>query len=274
MPLFIDCSSEDLCEAVRRALSGSRRPDSESDISHVLARLESVADASGLETFVIGRSSDLYPSLVRQMTSPPAAIFGCGRIDAFRRLSESLENNRSFAVSGARRASAYGREVAYSIAQSRVSDDHRSVVLSTMALGVAGAATRGALQTGVHDSVVVALAGSPLIAYPRSHRLLHEQVTARGCAISCSPFIEGFGATLELVAEQREFLAALSPQLVVVEGNEGSGTHEVVQAAVRMSRTVHAIPGPVTSPLSLLPNQLIASGVARCLTDCIAADLD
>ncbi|MDQ2676387.1 MAG: DNA-protecting protein DprA, partial [Actinomycetota bacterium] len=48
--------------------------------------------------------------------------------------------------------------------------------------------------------------------------------------------------------------------VVIVEGTYKSGTHHTVRQALRLGREVLALPGPVNSSLSELPNQLLAEG--------------
>jgi DNA processing protein len=55
-------------------------------------------------------------------------------------------------------------------------------------------------------------------------------------------------------------MAALARWVVIVEGAHKSGTHHTVRQSVKLGREVLAVPGPVNSSLSELPNQLLAEG--------------
>lgn len=155
------------------------------------------------------------------------------------------------AIVGARRASAYGREVAYGLG--RDAADAGLTVVSGMALGIDGAAHRGALQGG--GPTIAVLAGGAERPYPRSHRLLHEQIASGGCVVSESP--PGFEAKRWSFVARNRIIAALAELTVFVEGTRSSGARHTVEFAEQLSLPVGAIPGPITSPMSAGPNSLL-----------------
>jgi DNA processing protein len=59
---------------------------------------------------------------------------------------------------------------------------------------------------------------------------------------------------------RNRLVAGLSRAVVVVEGARGSGSMITAEFALELGREVFAVPGPVTSPLSAVPNQLIREG--------------
>jgi DNA processing protein len=123
-----------------------------------------------------------------------------------------------------------------------------------MALGIDGAAHRGALQGG--GRTIAVLAGGPERPYPRSHRLLYEQIVDRGCAVSESP--PGSEARRWAFVARNRIIAAMAGMTVFVEGGESSGAKHTVEFARDASKLVGAIPGPVTSPMSTGPNAELA----------------
>jgi DNA processing protein len=60
--------------------------------------------------------------------------------------------------------------------------------------------------------------------------------------------------------------------VIVVEGAPGSGSMITVDYALQLGRDVWAVPGPVTAPLSAVPNELIRGGAAlvRSVDDLLA----
>jgi DNA processing protein len=161
------------------------------------------------------------------------------------------------AIVGARKCTYYGRSTADTfgrdLAASGVS------VVSGLALGIDGAAHRGALS--VDGAPPVGVVGSGLrVVYPRRHADLWEQVAERGCLIS--------EAEPDARAESWRFpmrnrlIAALADVVLVVEAHPDSGTRHTVDAAVERGRTVMAVPGPVSSPASKGSNQLLREGCA------------
>lgn len=180
----------------------------------------------------------------------PHVIYGCGSRDDLL----ALTARPAVAIVGARRATAYGREVAWQLSQGLAAAG--VTIVSGMALGIDGAAHRGALNA--KGPTVAVLAGPADEPYPRSHRLLYEQICDAGCAISESP--PGSQARRWSFVARNRLIAALSDLTIFVEGQEGSGARHTVDFATDLGIPVGAVPGPVTSPLSTGPNALLAEG--------------
>jgi DNA processing protein len=119
-----------------------------------------------------------------------------------------------------------------------------------MALGIDGAAHRGALQAG--GGTVAVLAGGPDSPYPRSHRLLYEQILETGCVISENP--PGVEARRWAFVARNRIIAGISSMTVWVEGAESSGAKHTFDFADALGLPVGAVPGPVSSPMSAGPN--------------------
>lgn len=61
---------------------------------------------------------------------------------------------------------------------------------------------------------------------------------------------------------RNRIVAALARALIVVEGEEGSGSLISAEHALDLGRDVLAVPGAVTNPLAAVPNALIREGAA------------
>jgi DNA processing protein len=73
---------------------------------------------------------------------------------------------------------------------------------------------------------------------------------------------------------RNRLIAALGRARVVVEGAKGSGSMISVDHALSLGREVFAVPGPVTSPLSEVPLELIREGATMIRgADDLLADL-
>ena len=195
------------------------------------------------------RCAEAYPRRLRELPDPPAVLHLGGDPSA-------LEAAGPVAVVGARRASAYGLEVARGLG--RALSAAGLVVVSGMALGVDSAAHTGALE-GPGPTVAV-LAGSAHVAYPASKRHLHRAILARGCVVSEMP--PGFTAFRWSFPARNRLIAALSDATVVVEGAERSGSLITADLAAELGRPVAAVPGQVTSRLAAGTNGLLHSGAA------------
>ncbi len=86
----------------------------------------------------------LYPGRLRQLTDPPALLFGRGDL--------GLLSNPAVTLVGSRRSTPYGRRVAERLAAEL--SERGVVVVSGLALGIDGAAHRGALEAG-GDTIAV-----------------------------------------------------------------------------------------------------------------------
>lgn len=211
------------------------------------------------EIWSICRHDVTYPDALGQLHDPPAALFGVGSRGRFERLLEQP----AVAIVGSRRATATGRQVATDLARDLSSAG--VTVVSGMAMGIDGAAHRGALSAG--SATIAVLASGPDRAYPRMHAALHREITAGGAVVSERPPRAstqrwGFPA-------RNRIIAALSTMTIVVEGERKSGALHTVDFALQLGLEVGAVPGSVLSPLSDAPNDLLRSGmtVIRCAED-------
>jgi DNA processing protein len=81
-----------------------------------------------------------YPALLRELSDPPAVLFGAGRPESLAFLAEEP----AVTVVGTRRASPYGTEVAYALGRGLGAAG--VPVVSGLALGIDGTAHRGCLD--------------------------------------------------------------------------------------------------------------------------------
>ncbi|MDX6668896.1 MAG: processing protein [Solirubrobacteraceae bacterium] len=195
-----------------------------------------------------------YPERLLQTRDPPAVLHCAGSIELPGLLSEP-----AVAVVGARRASAYGLEVARALGRGLGAAG--VTVISGMALGIDSAAHAGALEGG--GRTVAVLGGGADVPYPASKRRLHCQIIRHGCAISELP--PGFRAWRWCFPARNRMIAALAQLVVVVEATERSGSLITARLARELGRDVAAVPGRVSSRLAAGTNALLRDG-AHVLT--------
>lgn len=157
---------------------------------------------------------------------------------------ELRESDRvSVAVIGSRRCSDRGRETANRLAVqlARVG----VTVISGLALGIDGAAHRGALSVGGRTLAVVGTGLHHLD--PPEHRELAEEIENSGALISSfSPDYPGSKSGRN-VLQQNYILSGMSQLLVVVEEETHGGTVSAVQGALGQGRSVGLCAGLVES---------------------------
>jgi DNA processing protein len=195
------------------------------------------------------RHGDLYPSHLRDADDAPWALIGRG--DAG--LLDGLEPFQAVTIVGARRATAYGREVARELGRELAAAG--MIVVSGLAFGIDGCAHRGALDGG---RTIAVLGCGPDVAYPSSHRTLWRRICETDLVVSELP--PGATPWRWTFPARNRIMAALAGMTVVVEAATRSGSLITTDLAADLGRDLGAVPGPVTSRASAGPNGLLASG--------------
>lgn len=142
------------------------------------------------------------------------------------------------AVVGARAASQTAMTRAHAIARHLA---HRGVnVVSGGALGIDGAAHRGALSGAGRTTVVL---GTGIdIVYPARHAALFDQIVASGGAL-VSQFPLGTTPKRFTFVARNKVIATLASVTIVVEADVRSGSLSTATAARKLGRLVCAWPG-------------------------------
>jgi DNA processing protein len=172
---------------------------------------------------------------------------------------------RAVAVVGARACTDYGEHVAAEMGAGL--GDRGWTVVSGAAFGIDAAAHRGSLA--VAGGTIAVLACGVDIAYPSSHQRLLADVRDRGTVVSELP--PGARPTKTRFLGRNRVIAALGRGTVVVEAARRSGAFNTAGHTVELSRTLMAVPGPVTSSMSAGCHALIRTMNADLVTD--AADV-
>jgi DNA processing protein len=206
-----------------------------------------------------------YPTVLADDVEPPAVLFLRGPATGFDR--------PRVAVVGTRRCTGVGagvaRELGHDLAASGVT------VVSGLALGIDGAAHRGALRAleragGAAPPVGVVGCGLDVV-YPARHRDLWEAVGERGLLLGEAPL--GARPTAWRFPARNRIIAALADIVVVVESHAAGGSLHTVTEAERRDRPVMVVPGSVRSPATAGTHQLLAEGChpVRDATDVLVA---
>jgi DNA processing protein len=210
--------------------------------------------------FAVCRHDPGYPPRLGELDDGPAVLYGAG---SQARLGE-LVAEPAVAIVGARRASAYGLEVARDLA--RGLSAARVTVVSGMALGIDAAAHRGALDASANTIAVLACGVER--AYPRTNRALYERIVATGVVLGELP--PGTPPRRWTFPARNRIMAGLAEVTLVVEAAERSGSLITARFAEDLGREVAAVPGRVTSRMAAGSNRLLYDG-AHVIRD--AADV-
>ncbi|MCG5075937.1 DNA-processing protein DprA [Paraburkholderia tagetis] len=187
-----------------------------------------------------------YPPRLLTMPDPPPLLYVKGRLD--------LLHAHGVAVVGSRSATPQALEDATRFARTLAAAG--VTVVSGLALGVDGAAHRGALDE-VGGTVAVTGTGADLV-YPAAHHALATQIAERGTIVTEWPL--GTPARSANFPQRNRVIAALVEGVIVVEAAMRSGSLITARLANEMGRDVFALPGSVHAPLSRGCHRLIKEG--------------
>ena len=188
---------------------------------------------------------EYWPAFAR-LADPPVGVFLRGR--------PLRLGHRRVALVGSRRPSRLGVDVARDLGRGVTKAG--LIVVSGGAIGIDARAHEAALDVG---GTTVAVLGSGIdVDYPATNRDLLRTIAERGTLVSEYP--PGVPAEPFRFPARNRLIAGLSMGVVIVEGGSRSGTRSTAEYAVQLGLDVFAVPGPVTSPLSEAPHELIRDG--------------
>jgi DNA processing protein len=188
------------------------------------------------------------PRLQQERTTalvPPHGLWVRGR----GRLDEVVD--RSVAIVGARASTAYGEHVAGELAAGL--GERGWTVVSGGAFGIDAAAHRGALA--VDGTTVAVLACGVDRVYPQGHDALFHRIADSGLIVTEWP--PGSAPLRHRFLVRNRLIAGLTRGTVVVEAAARSGAQATAQRARRLGKEVMAVPGPVTSAMSVGCHELL-----------------
>ena len=188
-----------------------------------------------------------YPSRLKNISDPPLVLYYKGRLPDFDGLP-------LIGVVGTRKASAYGmnaaKKLGYQIGRCG------GIVVSGMAYGIDGMATRGALTSGA--AAVGVLGCGADVVYPPSNWGLFEDMEQYGCLLS--EFIPGTPPIGRNFPKRNRIISGLSCGVLVVEAPERSGALITAQLALDQGRDVFVVPGNIDVDTFVGSNRLLRDG--------------
>jgi DNA processing protein len=258
-PELLRLSNEDLVEVAAPKVA-----------KHLLGRVASLSEPqlegalSAAGCWACCRHGDLYPDQLRDAADAPWTLIGRGDPG----LLAGLDATAAVTIVGARRATAYGREIARELGRELAAAG--LVVVSGLAFGIDACAHRGAVDAG---RTIAVLGCGADVAYPAAHRSLWRRISETGLVISELP--PGAAPWRWTFPARNRIMAALAGMTVVVEAATRSGSLITADLAADLGRDLGAVPGPVTSRASAGPNALLAGGacVVRDAQDVLDAML-
>lgn len=172
-------------------------------------------------------------------------------------------NQPAIAIVGTRRATAEGKRIAEKCAEELAS--RGITIISGLALGIDGAAHRGALaacpEPGRRGTTIAVLPTGLDRIYPPHHaNLADDIIQSHGTLISEYPFNTP-SFPLHFL-ERNRIVSGLGVGTVVIEAPQKSGALVTARLAMEQNRDVFVVPGPVSHPNYQGSHRLIQQGAS------------
>lgn len=193
-----------------------------------------------------------YPKVLNKIKNPPEKLFFRGK------LSQKIFE-KSLAVVGTRRITRYGKMVVDKLISGLVS--HKVAIISGFMYGVDTEAHQKCLEYG---GITVAVLGGGLnVIYPPENEKLYEQILVKDGAI-ISEYEPEFQPQLWTFPQRNRIVAGLaSLGVLIIEAGEKSGSLITAGLAREQGKRIFAVPGPITSSVSVGTNLLIKNHRAK-----------
>ena len=225
--------SEKIALEIRQGVDQSGLQDTLTWLAQANNHLVTLADAD-------------YPKALLEIADPPPLLYAKGNLALLNKLSIAIVGSRNASVQGEKNAEAFAQGLA----------EHGLCIVSGLALGIDGAAHRGALKAK-GDTIAVVGTGLDMV-YPAQHRDLAHQIAKSGLIISEFPL--GTLSKPQNFPRRNRLISGLSLGCLVVEANLKSGSQITARLSAEQGREVFAIPGSIHSPLAKGCHQLIKQG--------------
>ena len=199
---------------------------------------------------IITLEDENYPVYLKQIYDPPIVLFVKGSLD-------NLNQQRSLAVVGSRKATHYIKEVLRKIISELRGQD--ITIVSGMAVGVDTCAHQGALDNGINTIAVIGSGFDHI--YPAQNKELYKNIINSGGAVISEYFPDKQASPMTFPRRNR-IISGLSQGTIVGEASLKSGALITAKLCLDQNRELMCIPGMVTNPNTEGTYKLIKEGAA------------
>jgi len=190
--------------------------------------------------------NDLFPALLKDIPSPPAALYVDGDPDILWQPQVAVIGSRNPTAGGKDNARDFAGELAR----------RGMTITSGLAAGIDSVAHAAALDAG---KTTVAVTGTGLDrVYPASSQDLALRIRKQGVLVSELP--PGTGAKRSHFPSRNRIISGLSLGVLVIEAGLRSGTLITARKAGEQGRDVFALPGSIHNPMAKGCHRLIRDG--------------
>jgi len=203
-------------------------------------------DCAASEIEIVAYKSENYPTALYDLKDAPLILYWRGK--------ERKIPQKTVGVVGTRRATAYGKLVAYNLGNRAAAEN--CAVISGGAAGIDGQAHLGCCNG--HGKTFAVFGNGVDVIFPLSNRELFERIKEYGALISEFPL--GSAGEVWHFPRRNRIVSALSKRLVVVEAPAKSGAMITARLALEQGREIWAVPGRITENSSEGTNRLVFDG--------------
>lgn len=192
-------------------------------------------------------SSERYPIWLKMIYDPPVVLFAKGDMTL-------LSKGRKIGIVGTRRPTAYGIQVVNHLTKELCRKDW--VIVSGLASGIDGMSHAASIKA--KGRTIGVIAGGFQHIYPRENLQLADHMATHHILLSEHP-PETKPQKWHFPMRNR-IISGLSEGIIVVQGQEKSGSLITAYQALEQGREVFAVPGSLFDPYAGGPIKLIQQG--------------
>lgn len=207
-------------------------------------------------------AKEKFPKALLEIPQPPENLFIIGELPP--------PNLIPLCVVGSRKFTSYGKECCEKLITGL--KGYPIVIVSGFAMGIDTIAHKTAIKVGL---TTISFPGSGLsreAIFPKVNiNMMAEIIDSGGCLVS--EFEPDFKATQWGFPMRNRLMAGFSKAVLIIEGEEKSGTMITARLATEYNRDVFAVPGSIYSASSRGTNKLIRIGATpiTCSEDILEA---
>ncbi|WP_419419496.1 DNA-processing protein DprA [Legionella sp. D16C41] len=195
---------------------------------------------------LISWEDEQYPSLLNQIYDAPPILYAIGDLTCLQHLTIAIVGTRKPSIAGSQNAWQFAFELA----------TNQVTIVSGLALGIDAQAHKGCLAA---NGRTIAVLGTGVdCIYPKSHRLLANQIIDNGLLISEFPLKSQ--PTAGHFPRRNRIISGLSLAILVVEAAIKSGSLITARLALEQNREVMAVPGSINNSQARGCNYLLQQG--------------
>lgn len=204
------------------------------------------------EIYFVKKGDKNFPKELLETPWPPKGIYVKGKIE---------NKAPKVAIVGTRRATFYGKETAFKIAETLAREG--IIVVSGLAAGIDSAAHEGALAG---EGITWAVLGSGLDnIWPKTNLRLANSIVQKGGTL-ISEYSPETKAEYYTFPQRNRIIAGLSQLIIVIEAPEKSGALITARLALEAGRDVGVVPADISRENFMGSNRLLREGAHPILS--------